>query len=68
MFTAREKEVLELITLGCSNKEVAKRLIISEHTVKAHKERIYSKLCVHNNVQAAIKYYTMYKMNNNQLE
>jgi len=64
MFTKREKEVCDLIIEGLTNKEIAKKLIISEHTVKAHKESIYAKLKVHNCVQAAIKYY-IYKLQTN---
>ena len=57
MFTAREKEVLDLIVEGYTNKKIAQKLIISVHTVKAYKEKIYSKLNVHNSVQAVVKYY-----------
>ena len=56
MITSKEKEILDLIVEGYTNKEIAKKLVISEHTVKAHKESIYSKLNVHNKVQAVIKY------------
>ena len=42
--TARELEVLELISQGLSNKLIAQRLGISEHTVKYHVSSIYSKL------------------------
>lgn len=56
MFTKREQEVLDLLVKGFSNKEIAEELIITIHTVKACKEKIYSKLGVHNSVQAVIKY------------
>ena len=59
MFTAREYEVCELIIEGYTNREIAEKLIMSEHTVKSHKEKIYSKLNVHNAVPAAIKYYVL---------
>ena len=52
--TEREKELLKLIVAGKSNPEIAKQLIISTHTVKAHLESIYKKLGVHNKVQAAV--------------
>ena len=42
--TAREQEVLELISQGLSNKLIARRLKISEHTVKFHISSIYTKL------------------------
>lgn len=52
--TQREKEVLTLIAQGKSNGEIAKIMVISNHTVKAHIESIYKKLNVHNKVQAAV--------------
>jgi DNA-binding NarL/FixJ family response regulator len=42
--TAREREVLELLSRGLSNKLIARRLQISEHTVKFHVSSIYTKL------------------------
>ena len=42
--TAREHEVLELISQGLSNKLIARKLQISEHTVKFHISSIYTKL------------------------
>jgi len=49
----REREVLELAASGMSNKEIAERLVISSNTVKFHLRTIYSRLGVHNRVQAA---------------
>ena len=42
--TAREREVLELVSQGLSNKLIARRLQISEHTVKFHISSISTKL------------------------
>ncbi|WP_340021157.1 LuxR C-terminal-related transcriptional regulator [Paenibacillus sp. FSL K6-1096] len=42
----REEEVLELIIQGKTNKEIASSLFISEHTVKNHLSRIFSKMDV----------------------
>ena len=42
--TARESEVLRLVSIGLGNKEVAARLAISEHTAKFHISSILSKL------------------------
>lgn len=42
--TARESEVLRLVSMGLGNKEIAARLAISEHTAKFHISSILSKL------------------------
>ena len=42
--TAREREVLQLIVEGNTNKEIAGRLFLSVHTVETHRKRILSKL------------------------
>jgi two-component system nitrate/nitrite response regulator NarL len=44
--TPREQDVLQLVALGLSNRRVADRLGISEHTVKFHVASIYGKLGV----------------------
>ena len=48
----REIEVLELIAGGCSNKEAAARLFISEATVKTHLLHAYAKLGVNDRAAA----------------
>ena len=53
--TEREIEVLKLVILGYSNKEIGKKLFITNHTVKAHLTQIYKKLGVTNRTAAAIK-------------
>ena len=50
----RELEVLRLFAEGFSNQEIAKKLIISLGTVKAHSSNIYRKLDVRNRAQAVI--------------
>lgn len=42
--TERELEILQLIALGCSNTNIADKLVISEKTVKSHVSNILSKL------------------------
>ena len=54
-FTEREREVVFLLLRGLNNKEISKKLFISNHTTKAHVASIYKKLGVSNRVQAAIK-------------
>jgi DNA-binding NarL/FixJ family response regulator len=50
--TAREREVLELLGRGLSNKMIARDLQISEHTVKFHVSSIYAKLGAENRAEA----------------
>jgi LuxR family maltose regulon positive regulatory protein len=51
----RELEVLQLICDGCSNREIAGRLVLSLHTVKKHVSNIFSKLGVKSRTQAAAR-------------
>ena len=53
--TEREMGVLFYLAQGLTNEEIALKLHISVHTVKAHLESIYYKLKVANRVQAAMK-------------
>jgi DNA-binding NarL/FixJ family response regulator len=50
--TAREREVLELLGRGLSNKLIARELHISEHTVKFHISSLFVKLEVNNRAEA----------------
>lgn len=52
--TNREYEVLSLIAEGLNNKDIAKKLYISEKTVKNHVSSIFKKLEVNDRIQAAI--------------
>ena len=51
--TKREREVVELITEGLSNKEMAERLHIALHTVKSHMHSVLEKLSLHSRLQVA---------------
>ena len=53
--TEREFEVLKHLVSGKSNTEIAKELIVSVHTAKAHVCSILQKMCVSDRVQAAVK-------------
>ena len=53
--TDREFEVLKHLVEGKSNTEIAKELIVSVHTAKAHVCSILQKMCVNDRVQAAVK-------------
>ena len=52
--TPREREVLEMVAEGLPNKLIARRLEISEATVKAHLTRIFERLGVSDRTQAAL--------------
>ena len=55
LLSEREREVLQLVTNGASNKEIATRLFIAPGTVKNHITNILSKLGVRDRTQAALK-------------
>ena len=52
--TRREADVLELLAVGCSNREISRKLFLSEKTVKAHLAAVFRKLGVTNRTQAAM--------------
>ena len=51
----RERQIIELVIEGCKNKEIARRLFISEKTVKNHLSNIFDKLGVDDRVELALK-------------
>jgi DNA-binding CsgD family transcriptional regulator len=53
--TQREAEILEEISIGLKNNEIAQKLFVSENTVKFHIKNIYIKLDVKNRIQALQK-------------
>jgi DNA-binding NarL/FixJ family response regulator len=52
--TERERDVLIALGKGLNNKDIAKRLYITEYTVKKHVSQILSKLDLHDRTQAAL--------------
>jgi two-component system response regulator DesR len=48
----REREVLDLIAAGATNREIAQRLYLSPHTVKEHTSALYRKLQARNRAEA----------------
>jgi len=50
----REQEVLRLVAQGLANKQIARRLAISERTVKAHLTNVFARLGVTDRTQAAL--------------
>ena len=52
--SAREREVLSLVAVGLPNKSIARRLDISEKTVKAHLTRVFATLGVADRTSAAL--------------
>ena len=53
--TEREREVLELLARGLTNKEIAEQLVITTNTVKRHLKSIFEKLDVHTRSAATAK-------------
>lgn len=51
--TKRERQVIELISQGFTNKEIAQKIHLSTHTVKSHVHNILEKLSLHSRVQVA---------------
>jgi two-component system nitrate/nitrite response regulator NarL len=54
--TERERETAQLVAQGLSNKEIARRLDITERTVKAHLSAIFAKLGLRDRLQLALRF------------
>jgi DNA-binding NarL/FixJ family response regulator len=52
MLSEREREVLDLIAAGSTNREIAEQLYLSPHTVKEHTSAVYRKLQARNRAEA----------------
>jgi RNA polymerase sigma factor (sigma-70 family) len=59
--TPREREVLELVALGLTNRDIAQQLYISEGTVKTHVTHLLTRLNLRNRAQLAIHAYSLGK-------
>lgn len=57
----KEREVLELVAKGHSNKEIAGQLFLSEGTVRNYISSLLDKLCLRDRTQLAVYYYTEVK-------
>ena len=53
--TQREREVLELLAEGCSNRVIAERLFLAQNTVKGHVSSLLDKLHAESRLQAVIR-------------
>jgi DNA-binding NarL/FixJ family response regulator len=51
--TAREAEILRLVALGGTNKEIAADLVLSVHTVERHIQNAYRKISARNRADAS---------------
>jgi two-component system response regulator DesR len=55
LLTEREREVLEMIAGGSTNREIADRLFLSPHTVKDHTSALYRKMKARNRAEAILR-------------
>jgi DNA-binding NarL/FixJ family response regulator len=55
ILTDREREILDLIAAGRSNSEIARRLVLSDKTVRNHVSNIFAKLQVADRAQAIVR-------------
>jgi DNA-binding NarL/FixJ family response regulator len=55
LLTDREHEVLEMIAIGATNREIAARLFLSPHTVKDHTSALYRKMKARNRAEAILR-------------
>lgn len=58
ILTSREIEILESLSIGLINKEIADKLFISTGTVKKHIQNIYEKLHVNTRIEAVNKFFS----------
>jgi len=51
--SAREKQIVSMVVMGCTNGQIARRLFLAESTVKSHMSSIFAKLGVSSRMEAA---------------
>jgi DNA-binding NarL/FixJ family response regulator len=56
--SAREREIVDLLVQGKSNKEMADRLCLSNDTIKAHLQHIFRKIGVASRLEAVVFFFT----------
>ena len=56
--TTRERQIVLVVSEGLTNKEIARRLRLTEGTVKVHLHHIYRKLCIANRTALAVLAHT----------
>ena len=57
----KEREIMELVALGLSNKEIAAKLFLGDGTVRNYISILLEKLCLRDRTQLAVYYYTEVK-------
>jgi DNA-binding CsgD family transcriptional regulator len=65
--SARELEILALISEGLSSKEIAGRLFLSEETVKSHRRHLFTKLSARNSPHLVQKAFLNGFLSNNRV-
>ena len=56
--STKEREILELVAKGLSNKEISGQLFLGEGTVRNYISSLLDKLCLRDRTQLAVYYYT----------
>jgi len=56
LLTSRERQIIRLVSEGLSNKQIARRLNITDGTIKVHLHHIFEKLRVENRTTLAAVY------------
>jgi two-component system response regulator DesR len=55
LLSERERQVLDMIAAGATNREIAERLFLSPHTIKDHTSTLYKKIGARNRAQAILR-------------